>query len=159
MAGTGATMKWGGFDKALDKLQGKLAGQKKALMEACGEALVSGTVKRFADQKDPQGKPWASTRRGGKILNDSARLRNSIDYAVAGDTILVGSNVKYALIHQKGGVIKPKNKKILHFKTPDGKDVFVKSVTIPARPYLGVSKEDWAEIEATIKDFIGGAFE
>lgn len=158
MAASGATMKWGGFDKALDTLQAKLASQKKALMEACAEALVSGTLKRFQDEQDPQGKPWAPVARPGKALTDTARLRNSIDYAIAGDTILVGSNVVYALIHQMGGTIVPKKGKYLKFKV-GGKWVNAKQVTIKARPYLGVSKEDWEEIEATISDFISGAFQ
>jgi phage virion morphogenesis protein len=154
---SGAAMQWGGLDKAMDKFQKKLAGQKKALMDACGEALVSGTLKRFEDEEDPHGKPWAPVARSGKILADTARLRNSIDHAVAGDTILVGSNVVYALIHQKGGTIQPVNKKALKFKV-GGKWISAKQVTIKARPYLGISKADWKEIEETIRDFIGGAF-
>jgi phage gpG-like protein len=96
--------------------------------------------------------------RSGKILTDTARLRNSIDYAVAGDTILVGSNAVYALIHQKGGEIKPVHKKALKFKVGD-KWIVAKKVTIKARPYLGISKADWEEIEETIREFIGGAFQ
>jgi phage virion morphogenesis protein len=161
MAAGGASLKWGGFDKALDKFQDALANQKQDLMEACGEALVSGTLKRFEDEEDPQGQKWAPVARSGKILTDTARLRNSIDYAVDGDTVRVGSNVIYALIHQQGGVIKPVKKKTLKFKIGKGKGgkwVSAKQVTIKARPYLGVSKEDWQEIADTIKDFIGGAF-
>jgi phage virion morphogenesis protein len=161
MAGSGASMKWGGFDKALNKFQDALANQKKALLEACGDALVSGTLKRFQDEEDPQGQKWAPVARSGKILTDTARLRNSIDSAVAGDTVLVGSNVIYALIHQEGGVIKPVNKKSLKFKVGKGKGgkwVSAKQVTIKARPYLGISTEDWQEIGETISDFIGEAF-
>jgi phage virion morphogenesis protein len=161
MAGSGASMRWGGFDKALDKFQDVLANQKKALLEACGDALVSGTLKRFQDEEDPQGNDWAPVARSGKILTDTARLRNSIDSAVAGDTVLVGSNVIYALIHQKGGVIKPVKKKALKFRVGKGKGgkwVSAKQVTIKARPYLGISKEDWQEIGETISDFMGGAF-
>ena len=47
------------------------------------------------------------------------------------------SNIPYARIHEFGGTIKPaKGKKFLKFKGKDGNDVFVKSVTLPARPYL-----------------------
>ena len=161
MAKSGVSMKWGGLDKALDKFQEALANQKQDLMESLGDALVSGTLKRFEEEEDPQGNKWASVARSGKILTDTARLRNSIDSAVAGDTVLVGSNVKYARIHQLGGTVKPVNKKALKFKTGKGKGAKwaqAKQVTIPARPYLGISKDDWKEIEETISDFIGGAF-
>jgi phage virion morphogenesis protein len=157
MAGSGASMRWGGLDAALDKFQDMLASQKKTLLEACGEALVSGTLQRFIDEEDPEGNKWAPIDRSGKILTDTARLRNSIDYAIAGDTILVGSNVIYALIHQTGGTIKPKTKKALKFKIGD-KWIVAKQVTIKARPYLGISKGDWKEIADTISDFVGGAF-
>mgnify|MGYP001162003497 CR=1 FL=1 len=45
-------------------------------------------------------------------------------------------DVRYALIHELGGVITPKQKQILKFTLPNGETVFAKSVTIPARPYL-----------------------
>lgn len=45
-------------------------------------------------------------------------------------------DVKYALIHELGGTILAKNAKALAIPQPDGGVVFVKSVTIPARPYL-----------------------
>lgn len=153
---SGATMQWGGLDVALNALQAKLT-QLQGLQEAVGELLVSSTKKRFRDGKDPDGTPWAPVDRRGKPLTDTGRLRDSIEYAVAGDTILVGSNLVYALIHQMGGEITPKNKKVLAFKVGD-KTVIAKKVTIKARPYLGISKEDLEEIQATIGDFIAGAF-
>lgn len=42
----------------------------------------------------------------------------------------------YALIQELGGVIVPVRAKALKFKLPDGSFRIVKSVTIPARPYL-----------------------
>jgi phage virion morphogenesis protein len=152
---------------ALDKLQEKLAHQKRTLMEACGDALVSGTLKRFDEEKDPEGKAWEPSARAwekglghaarkatknrkgrrfkaasgnyGKTLTDTARLRNSIDSAVAGDTVFVGSTVKYARIHQMGGMA--------------GKG---RKVKIPARPYLGVGEEDREEVIETIREFLAG---
>jgi len=45
-------------------------------------------------------------------------------------------DVKYALIHELGGTIQAVNAKALAIPMPDGEMAFVKSVTIPARPYL-----------------------
>ena len=48
----------------------------------------------------------------------------------------VGTNVKYARIHEYGGVIKPKPpNQWLRFKTADGSWHTVAEVTMPARPY------------------------
>ena len=157
----GVSLHWGGLDKALGKATGKL-GNTQALMESVGDALVSGTLKRFDEKKDPKGKPWKPSRRaiekGGETLTNKGRLRDSIDYAATPDKVMVGSNLTYARIHQKGGTIKPKNGKSLKFKGLNGEDVLVKEVTIPARPYLGASKEDMEEVKATMANFLAGAF-
>ena len=157
----GVSLNWGGFDKALGKAAHKL-GNTQALMESVGDALVSGTLKRFSDQEDPQGKHWEPSARaaeeGGETLTDTATLRNSIDYAATSDKVMVGSNLPYARIRQKGGTIKPKKAKKLVFKGRGGKKVAVDEVTIPARPYLGVSADDMKEVRETISDFLAGTF-
>lgn len=75
--------------------------------------------------------------------NQSAVLEGSIGIAEnarpdgAGVVGTWGSKaVDYALIHELGGVIVPVRAKALKFRLPDGSFRIVKSVTIPARPYL-----------------------
>ena len=53
-------------------------------------------------------------------------------YSIVGD---IGSNAPYARIHDVGGVITPKTKRLLSWIGESGR-VFAKSVTIPARPYF-----------------------
>lgn len=50
-------------------------------------------------------------------------------------------DVRYALIHELGGTITAKAAKALAIQLPDGGVAFVKSVTIPARPYLRPSAD------------------
>lgn len=65
---------------------------------------------------------------------------NIITYAAANATGVKGvwgaADVKYALIHELGGVIKPVRAKALAIPQDDGSVRLVKSVTIPKRPYL-----------------------
>ncbi|MEO0589114.1 MAG: phage morphogenesis protein [Pseudomonadota bacterium] len=75
--------------------------------------------------------------------NQSGVLEGSIDIAeyahVEGEGVsgVWGSkDVKYARIHELGGVIRPKNKQALKFQLPDGSYRIVKSVTIRKQPYL-----------------------
>lgn len=140
----GVSLNWGGLDRALDRAARKLS-DKQALLDSVGEALVSGTLARFDAEKDPKGNTWKPSRRaqeeGGKTLSDTVILRRSVEYATAGDKVLVGSNLPYARIHQLGG------------KAGRGK-----KITLSARPYLGVSDEDREEVQATIADFLAGAF-
>ena len=157
----GVALHWGGLDKALGKAAHAL-GNTQALMESVGEALISGTLKRFDDEEDPDGNKWEPSRRatddGGQTLTDTGRLRRSVDYAATPGKVMVGSNLKYARIHQKGGTITPKKAKKLVFTGRDGKKVAVDKVTLPARPYLGISDEDLKEVKDTMADFLKGAF-
>lgn len=140
---SGVSLSWGGFDKALGKAAHKLA-NTQPLMETIGEVLVSGTLQRFQDEEDPDGKKWKPSIRametGDKTLSDTGRLQRSIDYAATSDTVMVGTNVVYGRIHQLGG------------KTGKGH-----KVDMPARPYLGVSEEDMKEIRGTVEDFLKDA--
>lgn len=160
-ASNGVSLNWGGLDKALSKAGHKL-GNTKDLMESVGDALVSCTLKRFEDEEDPQGQKWLksdrATNEGGQTLTDTGRLQKSIDYAATSDKVMVGSNLIYARIHQKGGTITPKKAKRLVFKGSDGRTVSADKVTIPPRPFLGVSKEDMEEVKETMADFLAGAF-
>lgn len=63
-----------------------------------------------------------------------------VDYAAADAGAVEGvwgvRDVRYALIHELGGIIVATRAKALAIPMPDGGVRFVKSVTIPPRPYL-----------------------
>lgn len=76
----------------------------------------------------------------GQVLKrKTGRLAGSIDreeFTVGGGVVgRIGSNVKYARIHELGGTIKAKNVPYLRFYV-DGHWVSIKEVKIPARPYI-----------------------
>lgn len=160
-AHNGVSLNWGGLDAALGQAAQKL-GNTQALMESIGEALVSGTLKRFDAEEDPQGRKWEPSGRaseeGGQTLTSKGRLRDSIDRVATPDKVMVGSNLAYARIHQEGGIITPKNAKKLVFTGRGGKKVAVDKVSIPARPYLGVSEEDMDDVKTAMTKFLAGAF-
>ena len=119
-----------------------------------GAELESSTVKRFISNVGPDGVPWSPSARakaeGTPTLVQHGHLRDSIHYEVAGDAVEVGSNLIYAGIHQVGGTISAKGE-ALAFTLANGAFVMTKSVTIPARPYLGMSDND----NATVLDIVG----
>ena len=160
-AHNGVSLNWGGLDAALGQAAQKL-GNTQALMESIGDALVSGTLKRFDAEEDPQGRKWEPSGRaseeGGQTLTSKGRLRDSIDRVATPDKVMVGSNLAYARIHQEGGIITPKNAKKLVFTGCGGKKVAVDKVSIPARPYLGVSEEDMDDVKTAMTKFLAGAF-
>ncbi|MBP7544644.1 MAG: phage virion morphogenesis protein [Acidovorax sp.] len=132
------------------------------LMRRLGERIQAWTQDRFDanQQQAPDGTPWAKLNPKyaqnkprhlqNRKLTLSGHLRKSIRWQLLdSQSVLVGTNVKYAAIHQFGGTIRPKKGKALAF---GGR--FVQSVTIPARPYLGISEQDNKEIREIIKDWV-----
>lgn len=127
------------------------------LLASLGETVVSQTRERFRKETGPDGQRWEKSARaeeeGGQTLTDKADLKNSITRRVTGKQVEIGTSKVYAAIHQLGGVIRARNAKSLFF-TIGGRKVSVKSVTMPARPYLGISAADERELLAEVDDFI-----
>lgn len=138
-------------------------------MRDIGEAMFISTDKRFRSQVDPEGSAWAPLsprtlkhKRNKKILTERGYLRGSMAYQASTNRVVWGTNSPYGAIHQNGGEIKKKARsQTLAF---NGRGRFTSrkaaskrkrgaigvaftsigahSVTIPARPYLGVSRKD-----------------
>lgn len=136
---------------------------RKSLNAALGEGVRESTLERFKQSKDPTGRRWKTSIRaaatGGKTLIASSQLRNSIKIKSDASGFAVGTNVKHAATHQfgePGRTIRAKRAKALRFMA-GGHWVTKKQVrvSIPARPFLGLSDEDMQEIKATTEDFVG----
>lgn len=121
-------------------------------LKAVAEGLLETTKQRFDRGVSPTGAAWAALnpayaqiKRGNRILVAAGTLRNSVTREVVGNRITIGTKMPYAAVHQFGATIRPKNAKALVFRLgrtgPRGGRssgfVRAKSVTIPARPYLG----------------------
>ncbi len=82
-------------------------------------------------------KPALRAILSGKILLDTGRLRSSVSsQVVSGTEVQIGTNVKYAGVHQFGS---SKNK-------------------IPARPFLVIQADDEAEYASLLTDWLSGAW-
>ena len=144
----------GRLEAALGRVRA-IGAAPEPLLKQIGIAMESSTRARFRRQQGPDGQAWrplnpgyAAIKRGPAILQEhgmAGGLMGSIGSAVQGAAVVWGTNKIYGAIHQFGGVIRPKNAKRLRFMMASG-PVFARSVTIPARPYLGLDAEDRAEI-------------
>lgn len=136
-------------------------GDTEPMMDEIGGMLVASTVQRFEQGVAPDGTPWKESIRareqGGQTLVDSARLKQSITHRPAPGQVEVGTNVIYAAIQQFGGTITAKSARALVFRIPGAGWATVSSVTIPARPFLGLSDEDAAEIPRIVVDHLRDA--
>jgi len=117
------------------------------LMRAIGVGLVSVVQDHFDEEKDPFGNAWvplnplyATDKKGPGILRESGMrggLQGSITFDANRDEVSVGSNKIHAGVHQFGATIHAVNAPALVF-TMGGELFQVQSVSIPARPYLGI---------------------
>jgi phage virion morphogenesis protein len=133
----------------------------RPLMEIIGAYLDYATKRRFLRGEAPDGARWLPSLRvqlgGGQTMVDSGRLRDSYGWRATDTSVEEGTNAIYAGILHTGGKIEAKGK-ALHFKI-GGRDVFAKSVTIPARPALGLNADDISEIGSIVNDYIAGGLQ
>jgi phage virion morphogenesis protein len=144
------------------------AGNLKPLMQEIGEILAETTKQRFQTSRAPDGTIWepnaaatyqgylsafASSFKDGKLtragatraiakkplIGESGRLSREIFYRAYDHGVEVGSALPYAAIHQFGGQAGPG-----------------KQVTIPARPYLGLSADDKAMVLDAAAAYLAG---
>lgn len=120
----------------------------KKLYGMLGEALRTIHKDRFEkEQKSPEGEKWQplspqyqaeKRKNANKILVRDGNLKNLLRYQANDKSVVFGSDRKYARLHQYGGTIKPKKAKVLKI----GEHGFARKATIPARPWLGLSKQN-----------------
>jgi phage gpG-like protein len=120
----------------------KAASDRRGIHQAMGLAVVALTKRAFNDASLRPGAWKAKASGQPATLRKSGTLAKSIRVVSASqDGVVVGSDRRYAAIHQLGGktpahVIRPKTKKAL--KTPFGvfKKVSHPGSNIPARPFF-----------------------
>lgn len=124
--------------------------------------LESQTRRRIeAEKTAPDGAAWKPNVEGTSVLLRTGRhLRDSVAHRTAGADAIVEAHWKHAWVHQQGLTIKPKTKRRLVFSVR-GRKVGARKVTIPARPFMGVSNANETEIveelNAMLADLAGGA--
>lgn len=138
-------------------------------MKEIGEDIVASTKRRFADGVDPDGNEWkanstettipfylaafggsykkdgtlsktGAARSGAKkpLIGQTKALGTTINYQLDGNSgVRIGSPMVYAAMQQFGGITSPNS--------------MIPGKTIPARPFLGISEAD----KANILDIIG----
>lgn len=134
------------------------AENKTRLFDEIGVSLTESARLRFIDQSGPDGQPWAPSYRainqGGETLRDKGILMNSLTHVVLADGVEYGTNVPYAGPLHFGAEIQAVNGPFLRFKIPGGGWVSKKSVTLPARPFLGINADDEQTIAGIINAFL-----
>ena len=149
-----------------------------------GEILTASTKQRIEDEQGPDGQRWPELSpatllqrsRNGRskvsMLRETGLLMGSIHSEASETGVKVGAVPPYSAIHQFGGKINiPGHERVLHFRKADkglGRrfakaskaeqsvtvSIPARTVTIPARPYLGLSNQDETEILNAAEDWL-----
>ena len=129
--------------QSLNRLSGKLTGSLEEPLRAIGGTPESPSRRRFAATKSaPDGKRWqdvspataaAKNGRGG-ILVDHGNLLANITHEASAKSVITGSVMGYSVYAQEG------------------------TKTMPARPYLGLSVQDYQRIGELMEDWLNGQF-
>lgn len=142
MAGASISVEYD--DRAvINALQGLIdaGADMKTAFSDIGEYLRLAHDDRFEAQESPDGTPWEplnpkyaarKKKNADKILILDEFLRDTLAYEADADGVEFGSNRIYAATHQFGA---------------DDRG-------IPARPFLGISDDDEAEILEILRDFL-----
>ena len=127
-------------------------------MDDMGQAAVASATKRFESKIGVDGKPWTpSVKNKGETMIRRGHLRDSLTHRFGDDGFVYGSRRKYSALLHFGGTVRPKTAKSLAFRL-NGKKIFAKSVTIPARPYVGFDAEDVADFTKILQRHISRSF-
>jgi phage virion morphogenesis protein len=143
-----------------------------------GAAQVDSTKENFRQETAPDGQPWQALRpatiRARKkrnpsrlsILRESGSLAGSIRYEATEDGVEAGSVHHLSAGHQFGATIRKQGGRrrmagrrfARRDEAPEGHEVAIRThqVTIPSRPFPGISAEDERRIAAEAEDWLMG---
>jgi phage gpG-like protein len=171
MAGAGIEVKLDDeYQRILDALKKASAPQLQKLAHFAGSELFDISMEAFKNEADPvTGTKWPklkSPRADGStrpVLQMGGQLKRSLTWNGFPDgSVIFGSNMEYARIHQQGGKtkaheIRPYNARALYFNGRFAKKVNHPGSNIPARPYMGVPKDFDRKIlsDPSVLDLLG----
>lgn len=120
----------------------------KPLLTEIGSVLEDSTKKRFSSQESPDGVAWSplsqvtlDRKKTGRILYESGDLFDSIRFEAGDDFVqLLAGPTEYAATHQ--------------FGRADNRMFGGPLAPISARPFLGLSEDDQAEILDAMSDYL-----
>ncbi|MGE4545832.1 MAG: phage virion morphogenesis protein [Pedobacter sp.] len=153
----------------------RAAGDLTPAMKNIGEHMLQSTEENFRTETGPDGQPWQDVspatrarKRHQKVLTESGHLRGTVNYRANRKSVRVGTNAPYAEPHQFGfdGIVQvPQQNRLV--KQAFGKKLkhpvwatvgaFSFEQHIPQREFLGIGRDDTAEIVSILEDHFAGA--
>lgn len=138
--------------QALDELARRV-GDLTTPFNDIAEYLHQSTDERFKSKVAPDGSPWAplsavtlARKKGPGILREKGTLQDTLRHLATSTELAFGTDRPYGAVHQFG------QRKGASGSTRRGSPI--PWGDIPARPYLGLSIEDEAEVLVIVHDYL-----
>lgn len=133
----------------LDRIKLVMNGGIFGLMPALGKLVEQQHRKRITSEKtSPDGEAWPSNIRGTSVLYDTGALASGFKASTTLFSFRMGPpGLDYAYIQHFGGTMH--GHPFMAFDTGDD-FVFARKSVVPARPYMGISEANLAEIEILV---------
>lgn len=147
-----------GLDEAFVRLRPIFEFEPSELMTDIAAIGEEQTRRRIEEEKTaPDGTPWKPNTQGTSILMQSGQhLLYSLVWTASAEQAEWGATWEYAHVHQEGMTIVPKNGKALVFALGGNRQmIHAKKVTIPPRPFVGLSDDNIEEIIDVVTDHFG----
>ncbi|MDO4434845.1 MAG: phage virion morphogenesis protein [Cardiobacteriaceae bacterium] len=126
------------LNEHLSQMERRFNGSLQPLTRAIGGLLESSTQKRFEDEQDPEGKPWAPLTlriilRKRDILDEHGDRLEGLGFQARDSGVAIGTHQAYGIFAQDG------------------------TKFAPQRAFLGISQQDEHDLRELINDyFLGG---
>lgn len=123
-------------------------GNLKPMLDEVGELLTVSTRKRFDTKTAPDGTKWQANSaltqflkgHNDPLIGESGALKLQLHYNASRNSLEFGSTMEYAAMQHFGGKTSPRSK--------------YPNTTIPARPFIGLSKNDIKNILDVVRDYL-----
>ncbi|HOV99271.1 MAG TPA: phage virion morphogenesis protein [Bacteroidota bacterium] len=157
--------------KTLESLRGRFT-NLQPLMVNLAETMRTTVFKNFDTEGNRLGKHWPQLKHStilqrqkkgywpGKILQRTGQLKRSIQSSYGVDYAKVGTNLIYAAIHNFGGNIHQSALSSYLSKKTSGKSAskpkrnWMKTIQIPARPYMELTDGDINKLKSIIGNYL-----
>ena len=119
--------------RVLKRLRGQIPQLQRMILARFAETVI-----RISQDKYLNAAPGDASH----LHSRTGHLSSSLRYWFRGNnTVYVGTQVKYAAIHEFSGIIEPVNASYLRFQI-NGRWVMTKRVVMPKRPYVAPAIDD-----------------
>jgi phage gpG-like protein len=133
----------------INRIKLALRGGASAMMREIGELMETQHRRRITSEKtSPDGQAWTPNIRGTSILFKTGALAYGFQSRASMFTVTLGPpSLPYSYIQESGGTMTGSPHMVFR---ANGDLIYARKAKVPARPYMGISPQNWVEISQLV---------